>query len=85
MKKNSLPVVAKVFSNILIFCCKNVTHIFSAKTINVFAIFLEFNVTLANNFVKFCLFFFFFIIIIILQRNTVRHIPWSINFFSQTK
>ena len=60
---NSLTVVAKVFSNTLIFCCRNVssfcntkgTHIFTTKNINVFAIFQErnFNAMLANNFVKF--------------------------------
>ena len=60
---NSLTVVAKVFSNTLIFFCKNVssfcnaksTHIFSAKNINIIAIFQDrnFNIMLANNFVKF--------------------------------
>ena len=61
---NLLAVVAKVFSSKLyFFCCKNVssfciakaTHIFSAKNINVFAIFQDrnFDITLANNFVKF--------------------------------
>ena len=58
---NSLSVVPKVFSNTVIFGCKNVssfceaTQIFSAKKINVFAILQDrhFNVTLANNFVKF--------------------------------
>ena len=60
---NSLTVVAKVFSNTLIFLLQNVsnfcngktTHIFPAKNINVFAIFQDrnFNVKLANNFVKF--------------------------------
>ena len=54
---NSLTVVAKVFSNTLIFfpqkCeyCKSYSHFFS----NIFAIFQDrnCNVTLANNFVKF--------------------------------
>ena len=54
---NSLNVVVKVFSNTLIFCCKNlsrvckVTYIFSVKNINVFAIFQDrnFNISLANN------------------------------------
>ena len=60
---NSLTVVAKLFSNTLIFLLQNVrsfcnakaTHIFSAKYINVFAIFQDkiFNVTLANNFIIF--------------------------------
>ena len=60
---NSLAVVAKVFSNTLIFFCKNVssfcnakaTHTFSAKNINVFAVFQDrnYNITIANNFVKF--------------------------------
>ena len=48
---NLLTVAAKVFSNTLIVCCKNVssfcnakaTHIFAAKTINVFAIFHDRN------------------------------------------
>ena len=54
-----LTVVAKVFSNTLIFFCKNVnakaTHIFSVKNISVFAIFQDrnFNPMLANNFIKF--------------------------------
>ena len=48
-----LTVVTKVFSNTLIFCCKNVSsfcnackgysHFFSAKNINVFAIFQDRN------------------------------------------
>ena len=63
---NLLTVVAKVFSNTLIFLsfgCKNVssfcnakaTHIFSAKNIYVVAIFQDknFYIMLANNFVKF--------------------------------
>ena len=62
---NSLTVVSKIFSKTfdLIFCSKKVssfsnakaTHIFPAKNINVFAIFQDrsFNVTLANNIVKF--------------------------------
>ena len=60
---NLLTVVAKVFSKTLIFCCKNVssfcnakaTHNFSAKNMNVFAIFQDrnSNITLANNLVKF--------------------------------
>ena len=56
---NLLTVVAKVFSNTLIFLlqniqCKSYSHFFS-KNINVFAIFQDgnFNVTLANNFLKF--------------------------------
>ena len=49
---NSLTVVAKIFSNALIFSLQNVTHFFS-KNINVFVIFQDrnFNFTLANNFV----------------------------------
>ena len=61
---NLLTVVAKVFSNTLIFllqkclysfCNAKATHAFSVKNINVFAIFQDrnFNFTLANNFVKF--------------------------------
>ena len=59
---NWLTVVTKVFSNILIFFLqKNVssfakaTHIFSAKSTNVFAISQDrnFNVMLVKNFVKF--------------------------------
>ena len=53
-------VVAKVFSNTLIFLlqkCEQLmcSHFFQPKNINVFAIFQDriFNVTLANNFVKF--------------------------------
>ena len=51
---NLLTVVAKVFSNTLIFLLQKCEYIFSAKNINVFAIFQDrnFNVTLAN-FVKF--------------------------------
>ena len=54
---NSLAVVAKVFSKTFIFLlqkCKSYSDFFS-KNINVFAIFQDtnFNVTLANNFVKF--------------------------------
>ena len=61
---NSLTIVANVFSNTLLFCCKNVssfcicnakaTHIFFNKNINVFAIFQDrnFNVTFADKFVK---------------------------------
>ena len=51
---NSLTVVAKVFSNTLIFLLQNVAH-FSSRNINVCAIFQDrnFNFTLANNFVKF--------------------------------
>ena len=59
--EKSLAVVAKVFSNTLIFLCKNMsvfynakaTHNFSAK--NTIAIFQDrnFNVTLTNSFVKF--------------------------------
>ena len=50
-----LTVVAKAFSNTLMICTffqQKATHIFSAKNINVFAIFQDrnFNVTLANNF-----------------------------------
>ena len=52
---NSLTVVAKVFSDTLIFLlqkCAKATHIFSAKDSNVFAIFQDrnFNVMLGNNF-----------------------------------
>ena len=53
---NSLTVVAKVFSNTLIFLLqKCATHIFSTKIINVFAIFqgTNFIVTFANNVVNF--------------------------------
>ena len=55
---NSLTVVAKVFSNALIlffFLLKKFEHIFSAKYINVFAIFQDrnFDVILTNNLVKF--------------------------------
>ena len=62
---NSLTVVANVFSNTLIFLlqkCEELLQamqklltIFSAKNINVFAIFQDrhFNVMLANSFVKF--------------------------------
>ena len=54
---NSLTVVTKVFSDTLISLLKNfvakATHIFSAKNINVFAIFKIEILTLANNFVKF--------------------------------
>ena len=52
---NSLTVVVKILSNTLMFLLQTrATHIFSAKNINVFVIFLDrnFNVTLANNFVK---------------------------------
>ena len=53
---NSLTVVAKVFSDTLIFLlqkCEKLLH-FSAKDVNVFAISQERNnVPLANNFVKF--------------------------------
>ena len=51
---NLLTVVAKIFSNTLIFLLQ-ATHIFSAKHINVFAIFKDrnFNVMLASNLVKF--------------------------------
>ena len=60
---NSLTIVAKIFSNTLIFLlqkcewllqCKSHSH-FSAKNISVFTIFQErnFDVTLAYNFVKF--------------------------------
>ena len=54
---NELTVVAKVFSNTLIFLlqkCKSNSHFFS-KNINVFVIFQDrkFNVMLAKNFVKF--------------------------------
>ena len=62
---NSLTIVATVFSNTLIFllqewrsfCIAKATHMFSVKNINVFALFQDryFNVTLVNNFVKFCL------------------------------
>ena len=56
---NSLTVVGKAFSNTLIFllqkCDAKAAHIFSAKNIYVFAIFQDrnFNITLANNFIKF--------------------------------
>ena len=52
---NLLTVVTKVFSYFDIFAAKNVTHIFSAKHINVFDIFQNrnFNIMLANNFIKF--------------------------------
>ena len=60
---NSLIVVAKVFSNTLIFLLQNVSSfcnakaalIFSAKNINVFAMLQDrnFNVKLANSLVKF--------------------------------
>ena len=55
---NMFTVVAKVFSDTLIFLLQKceATHIFfSAKTINVFAIFQDrnFNVTLDYNLVKF--------------------------------
>ena len=61
---SSLTVPAEVFSNTLMFllqyvsnfCNAKATHIFSAKiSTYVFAIFQDrnFNVTLANNFVKF--------------------------------
>ena len=60
---NQLAVLAKVFSNTMIFLLQNVssfcnakaTHIYAAKNIKVFAIFQDrnFNITLANNFVKF--------------------------------
>ena len=48
---NSLTVVGKVYSSDIF----DAIHIFSAKTINVFAIFQyrNFNVTLPNNFLKF--------------------------------
>ena len=48
---NLVIVVAKVFSNTLIF----LLHFSAKKKINVFAIFQDrhFNLTLANNFVKF--------------------------------
>ena len=62
---NTLTVVAKVFSNTLIFFAAKMwvafamiakaTHIFFAKNINVFTIFQDrnFKLTLANNFIKF--------------------------------
>ena len=61
---NVLSVLAEVFSYTLIFllqknvssfCNAKATQIFSAKNINVFAIFQDrnFNITSANNFVKF--------------------------------
>ena len=60
---NWLTAVAKVFSNTLIFCCKNMnsfcntkaTHIFQRKNINIFAIFQDrnFNFTLFNDLLKF--------------------------------
>ena len=61
---NSISVVVKVFSDTLIFFAAKMwvafakaTHIFSAKNINVFAIFQDWNcnVRLANTFVKFWL------------------------------
>ena len=58
--KNSVTVVAKAFSKTDIFAAKMcvafaMQSFFSAKKINVFAIFQDrnFNVTLANNIVKF--------------------------------
>ena len=58
---SSLTVVAKVFSNTLIFFLRNVssfckaTQMFSAKNVSVLAIFQDrnFNITLAYTFVKF--------------------------------
>ena len=61
---NSSTVVAKVFSNILIFllqkkvngfCNAKAAHIFFSKIINFFAIYQDrnFNIMLANNFIKF--------------------------------
>ena len=58
---NWLTDVEKVFSNTWIFLlqkcewCKSNSHFFSAKNINVFALFQDrnFNVTLARNFVQF--------------------------------
>ena len=55
---NSLTVVAKVFSNTLIFLqqkCEQLLTFFFSKNTNLFAIFQDrnFNVTLASNFVKF--------------------------------
>ena len=53
---NSLTVVAKIFSNTLIFVFHaKATHIFPATNIIVFVMFQDrnFNVTLANNFVQF--------------------------------
>ena len=52
---NSLTAVAKVFSNTLIFLLQKLLTFFSAKNINVFAIFQDrnFNVMLANTLIKF--------------------------------
>ena len=60
---NLLTVLAKVFSNTLMFCCKNVssfcttkaTHIFAAKIMNVLAIFQDgnFKVTLLTTSLSF--------------------------------